>query len=87
MIQEVDLGDLKIKRISKKTWDLKPGVTFNWHAKYQIEEQDKLREIEDESVLRAFFPEELEYFLKREGMPVVQLFDHEFAFMILAQKK
>jgi len=86
-IHEVDLGHRKIKRISRNTWNLKHGVTFNWHAKYQIEEQAKSREIEDESVLRAFFPEELEYFLKRAGLEVIEWFDRDFAFMILAQKK
>lgn len=87
IIHEIDLGTRKIKRISMNTWNLKHGVTFNWHAKYQIEEQSTLREIEDESVLRAFFIEELEYFLNREGMQIVELFDQDFAFAILAQKK
>ena len=86
-IHEVNLVHRKIKRISNNTWHLKHGVTFNWHAKYQIEEQGKLREIKDDSVLRAFFPEELEYFLNREGLQIVELFDHDFAFTILVQKK
>jgi len=85
-IHAVDLGYRKIKRISTNTWNLKHGVTFNWQAKYQIEEQGKLREIEDESVLRAFFPEELEYFLRREEMEIVELFDRDFAFTMLVQK-
>jgi SAM-dependent methyltransferase len=86
-VHEVDLGSRNIKRISNNTWNLKHGVTFNWHAKYQIEEQGNLREINDVSVLRAFFPEELEYFLNREGLQIVELFDHDFAFAILSQKK
>lgn len=86
-IHEIDLGHRTIKRISRNTWNLKHGVTFNWYAKYQIEEQGKLKEIDDESVLRAFFPEELEYFLKREGLEMVELIDREFAFVMLAQKK
>ncbi|HEX9973450.1 MAG TPA: class I SAM-dependent methyltransferase [bacterium] len=86
-IHAVDLGSRKIKRISVNTWNLKHGVTFNWYAKYQIEEQGKLKEIEDESVLRAFFPEELEYFLNREGLEVVEVFDRDFAFTILAREK
>ena len=86
-IHEVDLGYRKIRRISNNTWHLKHGVTFNWHAKYKIEEDGKLREIKDDSVLRAFFPEELKYFLNREGFEIVELFDHGFAFTILAQKK
>ncbi len=86
-IHEVDLGERKIKRISTNTWNLKHGVTFNWFAKYQIEEQGRLREIKDESVLRAFFPEELKYFLKREGLDVIELIDRDFAFVILGQKK
>jgi SAM-dependent methyltransferase len=86
-IHEVNLGHRKIKRISLNTWNLKHGVTFNWNAKYKIEEQGKLREIEDESVLRAFFPEELEYFLRREEMEIVELLDRDFAFVVLAQKR
>jgi SAM-dependent methyltransferase len=86
-IHEVNLGSIKIKRISNNSWNLKHGVTFNWHAKYQIEEQGKVREIKDDSVLRAFFPVELEYFLNREGLQIVDLFDQDFAFTILAQKK
>lgn len=87
MVQEVDLGDRKIKRISMKTWDLKHGVTFNWHAKYYIGEKGKTKEIDDQSVLRTFFPEELEYFLNRGGFQIVEFFDHDFAFTILSQKK
>jgi ubiquinone/menaquinone biosynthesis C-methylase UbiE len=86
-VHEVDLGSRKIKRISNNTWNLKHGVTFNWHVKYQIEEQGKLTEINDVSALRAFFPEDLEYFLNREGLQIVELFDHDFAFAILAQKR
>lgn len=86
IIHEAEIGKRKIKRISKNAWNLKHGVTFNWHAKYFIEEKGKTREIEDHSVLRAFFPEELEYYLNREGMRVVELFDHDSAFTILAQK-
>ncbi|UCE05739.1 MAG: class I SAM-dependent methyltransferase [bacterium] len=87
MNQEVDLGDRKIKRISKKTWNLKHGVTFNWPAKYYIEEKGRTQEIDDQSVLRTFFPEELEYFLNRKGLQVIEMFDHDFAFTILSQKK
>jgi len=87
MVQEVDLGDRKIKRISMKTWDLKHGVTFNWHAKYYIGEKGKTKEIDDQSILRTFFPEELEYFLNRGGFQIVEFFDHDFAFTILSQKK
>lgn len=86
-IHEVDLGSRKIKRISLNTWNLKHGVTFNWQAKYQIEDQGRMSEIEDESVLRAFFPEELEYFLKREALEVVERFAREGMFTILSQKK
>lgn len=85
-LHEVDLGNRKIKRISANTWNLKHGVTFNWQAKYQIEEQGGLKEIEDQSVLRAFFPEELEYFLNRKGLELIELFDREFAFVMLAQR-
>ncbi len=86
-IHEIDLGFRKIKRMSKNSWNLKHGVTFNWNAKYYIEENGQTKEIEDLSVLRAFFPEELEYFLNREGLQMVELFDHDFAFTILSQKK
>ena len=87
LVHKIDLRDRKIKRVSKKTWNLKHGVTMNWLAKYYIEEKGETKEIEDHSVLRAFFPEELEYFLNRAGMKIVELFDHDFAFTILAQKK
>ncbi len=87
LINEVDLGDRKIKRISTKTWNLKHGVTFKWNAKYYIKERGGTKKINDQSVLRAFFPEELEYFLNREGLEMVELFDHDSAFTMLAQKK
>lgn len=86
IIHEADVGTWKIKRISKNTWNLKHGVTYNWNAKYYIEKNGQRREIQDRSVLRAFFPEELEYFLNREDMQFVELFDHDSAFTILAQK-
>jgi len=87
IIHETEVGTRRIKRISKNTWNLEHGVTFNWHAKYYIEEKGETKEIEDQSVLRAFFPGELEYFLNKEGLAVVELFDHDFAFTILSQKK
>lgn len=46
-----------------------------------------MSEIEDGSMLRAFFPEELEYLLKREALEVVERFDREGMFSILAQKR
>jgi SAM-dependent methyltransferase len=87
IIHQVDLDTRKIKRISKNNWNLKHGVTFNWNAKYYIEENKEVKEIEDESVLRAFFPGELEFFLNREGLQVVEIFDHDSAFTILATKE
>ena len=86
IVKEASIGNRKIKRISTRTWNLQHGVTFNWIAKYLIKEDGKQREVIDESILRTFFPEEIEYFLKKAGLQYIEMFEDGFAFTMLAQK-
>ncbi len=86
IIHELNKTDKKIKRISKNTWHLKHGVTFNWNAEYIIERQDETEKYRDKTVLRTFFREELEFFLNRAGIKLIEIFDDDAYFTMLAQK-
>lgn len=83
---EVELKDRTIRRISKNSWNLKDGVTFNWNATYQIETAGDVKEFHDDSILRTFFPEEIKSFLERQNFIVMDVFEDLAAFTILARK-
>jgi len=86
MIHEASNDNRRIRRISNNTWNLKQGVTFNWNALYEIEENGSVTQVVDESVLRCFFPEELTFFLKQAGFQLLDIYDADYAFTITARK-
>ncbi|MFC1726780.1 class I SAM-dependent DNA methyltransferase [candidate division KSB1 bacterium] len=84
--QSVNVDGQEITRISSSSWNLKHGLTFDWKARYFIKKNNAEKEITDISTIRAFWPEELEYYLKRAGFGNIELIDKESLFIIIAQK-
>ena len=84
--QSVNVDGQEITRISSSSWNLRQGLTFDWKAVYIIKENNNEKEVIDISTIRAFWPEELKYFLTRAGFNVKELIDKEALFIIIAKK-
>ena len=77
----------KYKRISKTSPNLQSGWTWNWDAKYIIEENKKTEEYNDSSILRAFTEDELQLFLSSCGFNLLECKKEAIAIWMVAQKK
>ena len=84
--QKFECNDKRIKRISKLKRNLATGWTYDWYAKYIIEQDDKLSEFDDTSTLRAFTKDELSLFLKLTGFKIKEIIDEEKTLTVLAEK-
>lgn len=85
--QNVEHNDKKIKRISKLKKNLSTGWTYDWHAKYIIEQDNKINEYDDISTLRAFTIDEISLFLRLTDFNIIEIIDEKKTFTILAEKK
>lgn len=82
---KIKLKDKTVVRKNFQSWNLKTGITWNWNCIYIIKKGNKIiRKYKDKSILRAFFKEELNYFLKNNGFKIVKFYSKEF--LIVAQK-
>ncbi|MHA1563552.1 MAG: class I SAM-dependent methyltransferase, partial [Promethearchaeota archaeon] len=77
----------KYKRISKTSPNLHSGWTWNWDAKYIIEENKKTQEYNDSTILRAFTEDELQLFLCACGFQILECKKEAIAIWMVAQKK
>jgi len=85
MTQKIKLGDKLVIRKHTQTWNLKTGITWNWNCNYIIKKGNTIiKKFKDSSVLRAFFKEELGYFLKSAGFKIVTFYPRKF--IIVAKK-
>ena len=85
--QVVEHNNKRIRRISKLKKNLETGWTYDWDAKYIIEENGKVSEYDDSTTLRAFTKDEVQLFLKLAGFNVQELIDEGKAVTIIAKKK
>ena len=85
--QNIEHGNKKIRRISQLKKNLSTGWTWDWSAKYIIEQDNEVSEFEDITTLRAFTRDEIELFLKLEGFEIDEIIDEVKAFTIIARKK
>ena len=67
--------------------NLATGWTWDWTAKYIIEQDGKVSEYDDLTTLRAFTRDEIELFLKLAGFNIIETIDEGKAFTIVARKK
>lgn len=85
--QTIEHNTKRIRRINKLKKNLETGWTYDWHAKYIIEEDGKTTEYDDKTTLRAFTNDEILLFLKLTGFQVKEIINEEKAITIIAEKK
>lgn len=71
--QVVQSGNKKITRKNRLKKNLSTGWTWDFNAKYIIEEDGKISEYDDFSTLRAFTKEEIHLFLKLTGFSLLEI--------------
>ncbi len=84
--QDIKLKDKNVRRISHLERNFSTGWTWDWLAKYIVEQEGKIHEYEDKTTLRAFTRDEIALFMKLTGFRIEQLIDDNKAFTILARK-
>jgi SAM-dependent methyltransferase len=84
--QNIEHNNKKIRRISKLKKNLKTGWTYDWYAKYIIEDDGNVSEFEDLTTLRAFTKDEIQLFLKLTDFKLKEIIDAGKAFTIIAEK-
>lgn len=85
--QTIEHNTKRIRRISKLKKNLETGWTYDWYAKYMIEEEGKTTEYDDSTTLRAFTNDEILLFLKLSGFMAKEIINEEKAITIIAEKK
>ena len=85
--QNIEHNNKKIRRISHLEKNLATGWTYDWFAKYIIEQDHKISEYDDLTTLRAFTRDEIALFMKLTDFDVAEVIDEGKAFTIVARKK
>jgi SAM-dependent methyltransferase len=85
--QDIQHNNKRIRRISKLKKNLETGWTYDWNAKYFIEENGNVLEYDDITTLRAFTKDEILLFLKLTDFRVKELIDEGKAMTLIAEKK
>jgi SAM-dependent methyltransferase len=85
--QDIQLGNKRIQRISKLKKNLESGWTYDWYAKYIIEEEGHVTELDDLTTLRAFTKDEILLFMKLTDFKVKKLIEEDKTMTIIAEKK
>ncbi|HEY5536550.1 MAG TPA: class I SAM-dependent methyltransferase [Ignavibacteria bacterium] len=84
--QNIEHNSKKIKRISRLKKNLKTGWTYDWFAKYIIEDAGDVTEFDDITTLRAFTKDEIMLFLKLTDFKFKEIIDAGKAFTVIAEK-
>lgn len=84
--QNIEHNNKKIRRISNLEKNLATGWTYNWTAKYIIEQDNQLSEYDDITTLRAFTRDEIMLFMKLAGFDIEEIIEEGKAFTIIAKK-
>ena len=84
--QNIEHNSKKIKRISRLKKNLKTGWTYDWFAKYIIEDAGDVTEFDDLTTLRAFTKDEIMLFLKLTDFKFKEIIDAGKAFTVIAEK-
>jgi SAM-dependent methyltransferase len=85
--QNIEHNGKKLKRISKLKKNLSTGWTYDWHAKYIIEQDNKFLEYDDITTLRAFTKDEILLFLKLTNFEIKNIIDEKKTITLIAEKK
>ena len=84
--QTIEHGDKKIKRISRLKKNLQTGWTYDWHARYIIEQHDVISEYDDKTTLRAFTKDEILLFLKLTAFNIKDIIVEGKALTLVVEK-
>src|ERR1035437_1391293 len=84
--QNIEHNSKQIKRISRLKKNLKTGWTYDWFAKYIIEDAGDVTEFDDLTTLRAFTKDEIMLFLKLTDFKLKEIIDAGKAFTVIAEK-
>jgi len=84
--QNFEINDRKIKRNSKLKMNLSTGWTYDWYAKYIIDQNGETTEYDDITTLRAFTRDEISLFLKLTGFKIKEIIEEPKTFTIIAEK-
>lgn len=84
--QNIKLNDKEVKRTSKLKMNLSTGWTYDWYAKYIIENGDEIYEYDDVTTLRAFTMDEMSLFLKLTSFKTKEIFEDGKTFTIISEK-
>jgi SAM-dependent methyltransferase len=84
--QTIEHNNKKIRRVSQLKKNLTTGWTYDWFAKYVIEQDGKLSEFDDITTLRAFTKDEILLFLKLTGFMIKEIIDEVKTYTIIAEK-
>lgn len=84
--QDIQLKNKRIRRISRLKLNLETGWTYDWHARYIIEQADTALEYEDLTTLRAFTKDEILLFLKLNHFKINDLVEEPKTFTFVTQK-
>ena len=84
--QNIEHNSKKIKRISRLKKNLKTGWTYDWFAKYIIEDAGDVTEFDDITTLRAFTKDEIMLYLKLTDFKLKEIIDAGKAFTVIAEK-
>ncbi|MCE7742663.1 MAG: class I SAM-dependent methyltransferase [Candidatus Heimdallarchaeota archaeon] len=76
----------KYLRLSETSFDFNHGWTWKWKSHYEVIEEEKKEEFEDEITLRAFTEDELRLFLSINGFKVCNMEKSANAILTVAQK-
>jgi SAM-dependent methyltransferase len=85
--QDIQHNNKRIRRLSKLKKNLETGWTYDWYAKYIIEENGIVSEYDDLTTLRAFTKDEILLFLKLTGFRVKELIAEERAITLITEKE
>jgi len=84
--QNIEHNGKKLRRNSHLELNLKTGWTYNWFAKYIIEQHNSTTEFDDITTLRAFTKDEILLFLKLTDFDVKEIIDENKTFTVIARK-
>ena len=84
--QNINHNGKKIRRISHLEKNLATGWTYDWSAKYIIEDDNEISDYEDITTLRAFTRDEIKLFMKLTGFDIEEIIEEGKAFTIVAHK-
>lgn len=85
--QKFDLPDKTITRKSQLKPNLTTGWTWDWKAKYIINQNGKTTETNDFTTLRAFTKDEISLFLKLSGFDILKIIEESKTLTIIARQK